>query len=174
MRREVFIFLIFIPVAFFLYGVANLLVITNFTQAYGAFLASLVSTVLVFVIYMLVKKGERRIKKLKKNNQFIMLKIDKMEEADNILDIVGSIKEDGVKYCFSSSYYVEDEKLYSVIENKMKRKKLNQIKVWVNLDNFKYFEFEINGFLEELDVIGELELIGWGSTNHPNGFKNRL
>lgn len=170
MRKEFFIFLIFVPVAFLIFGIANLLIITNFTMGYGFLIASLVSAILVFLIYILGKSGERRINKLKSNKQYVMLNIDKIEQEDNILDIIGNVRKDGVKYYFSSSYYVENDKLCNVIENKMKKKKINKIKVWVNLDKFKYFEYEINGFLEELGVIGEVELIGWGSTNNPQGF----
>lgn len=170
MKKSLLILLFLIPIIFLILGLVNMLVVKDTAQGIGFLIIALVSAILVFLFYLYSKKEENSMKKLKENNEFLELNIEKVEQADGVLDIVASIMKDNIKYSFSSSYLVNSDNLCEIIKSNMVNLNYSKIKAWVNLNEFKRFEYDIESFFNNLGINEEVELLGWGATNKPNGF----
>ena len=162
------ILLSFIPTVFIIGGLINLFVVKDNAQAIGFIISGIVIGIISFTIYYFENKNLTYISKLKSESKYKVAHIDSLEQEENSITLISSVIENEIKYTFTSIYITKNIAIAEEIKEKTINYNQKNIKIWVDLEKFNSFEYNIEEFTFNLGVNTKLELSAWGANQEKN------
>lgn len=159
------IFLSIAPIIFLVMGLINFFN-SSLEQAYGFLGVFFVSLIIAIIIYCIEINKQKKMLKLKTDNKFLLVPIVSVTQDDEslLLDINAQYKHNNIDISFYGTYSCKDG-LGEEINKKMNELNIYDIKIWVDLEDYKFFEYDIDDFLKRLNITdsGKVEIVGWNS-----------
>lgn len=162
------ILLSFVPVVFIIGGLINLFVVKDNAQAIGLIISGIVFGIIGFIIYYFENKNLTYMAKLKSENIYKDAHIDSLEQEENSITLISSVIENEIKYTFTSIYITKNIAIAEEIKEKTLNSNQTNIKIWVDLEKYKSFEYNIEEFIFNLGVDTKLELSAWSANQEKN------
>ena len=127
------------------------------------------------IIIYLEQKRNYVVKKLKKTNSYIYADIIEIEYEDESefkeFRLHVKINSKGEEKTLFANYDIKNFDVIKMIQSKMEEKDIHDIKVWIDINNYKEFEIDLKDLLERLNILTELRetkaipvLTAWGNS----------
>lgn len=136
------------------------LINTKYVVSLSFFELSIVFSVIPIMFIIWEYRYQKRMIKVKENNQNIIANIDEISNEDNILTIKASVSINK-EYIFITNYKYKQADLANEIRNRMNSLNIKRIRVYVNLKKYEEFEFDVKELLSLLDLKNDLETVSY-------------